>query len=204
MSEMKATTSYEQQIRARSPWRYTRGLLIRWWQNVRYGYIRWVARRNGAKIGQAVVMPFALARKANANLSVGDHTSIQTVDLDLRNPVSIGCHVILGAGTEILTTSHDIDQAEFPAKHYGIVIDDYAWLPTKVLVLPSCRHIGYGAVVSSGSVVVHDVEPMSVVGGNPAQMIRQRRAVHSDLVVESLLGGDYEAYRAARNRNIEP
>lgn len=78
------------------------------------------------------------------------------------------------------------------------MIEDYVWLPTKVLVLPSCRRIGRGAVASSGSVVVHNVEPMQVVGGNPAKLLRMRECVHSSLVVESLLGGDFSVYRAAR------
>lgn len=34
--------------------------------------------------------------------------------------------------------------------------------------------IGIGAVVASGSVVVKDVEPYTVVGGNPARLIRPR------------------------------
>ena len=41
---------------------------------------------------------------------------------------------------------------------------------------------------------------MSVVSGNPAKEIRKRTCVHSELVVESLLGGDYEVYRAMRSR----
>ena len=73
-------------------------------------------------------------------------------------------------------------------------------IPTKVLVLPSCRHIGYGAVVGSGSVVVKDVEPMSVVSGNPAKEFKKRKCVHSKLVVESLLGGDFETYMKVRKQ----
>lgn len=86
-------------------------------------------------------------------------------------------------------------------KYYGIVIEDYAWLPTNILVLPSCMYIGKGAVVSSGSVVVKNVEPMSVVGGNPAKEFKKRTCVHSELVVESLFGGDYYIYKVARNQN---
>lgn len=65
-----------------------------------------------------------------------------------------------------------------------------------MLVLPSCRHIGKGAVIGSGSVVVKDVDSMSVVSGNPAKEFKKRKCVHSKLVVESLLGGDYETYKA--------
>lgn len=105
-----------------------------------------------------------------------------------------------GSNTEIITTSHNIDSPKWVHKYYGIVIEDYAWLPTNILVLPSCRKIGKGAVVSSGSVVVKDVDSMSVVGGNPAREFKKRTCVHYELVVESLLGGDYYAYMAARNR----
>lgn len=57
-----------------------------------------------------------------------------------------------------------------------------------------------GGVISSGSVVVKDVESMSVVGGNPAKEFKRRQCVHSNLVVESLLGGDYRTYRATRKK----
>lgn len=193
-------TTYEIEVRSRSQWHYLKGLLIRWWTNLKYGYIRHIARRNGAVLGQGVVLPLALAKHANSNLVTGDHVSIQTNKIDLRNPVHIGSHVIIGAQSEIITTSHNIDSPDFEHKHYGITIEDYVWIPTKVLVLPSCRHIGRGAVVSSGSVVVRDVEPMTVVGGNPAQVFKHRKQVHTELVVESLLGGDYEAYRQSRKQ----
>lgn len=196
-------TTYCQAIQSRSRVHYLKGLLIRWWTNLKYERARTLARRNGATIGQAVVMPLSLARRANANLVVGDHVSIQTDRLDLRNPVHIGNHVIIGHETEIITTSHYIDSPDFEHKNYGITIDDYVWIPTRVLILPSCRHIGRGAVISSGSVVVRDVDSMSVVGGNPAQEFKRRQQVHTDLVVESLLGGDYVAYREARNQSIK-
>lgn len=55
-----------------------------------------------------------------------------------------------------------------------------------------------GGVISSGSVVVKDVESMSVVGGNPAKELKKRKCVHKNLVVESLLGGDYYTYKKTR------
>ena len=38
---------------------------------------------------------------------------------------------------------------------------------------------------------------MSVVSGNPAVEFKKRECVHTDLCVESMLSGDYEAYRLA-------
>lgn len=191
-------TNYEKDIKGRSTFRYILGLIVRWKQHFKYDKAVRIARKRGASIGENVVMPLSLARKANSNLKIGDHVSIQTDKIDLRNPVTIGNHVIIGSETEIITTSHNIDSEEWEHKHYGLTIEDYVWIPTRVMILPSCRKIQYGGVVSSGSVVVKDVESMSVVGGNPAKEFKNRKCVHKNLVVESLLGGDYYTYKQTR------
>ena len=191
-------TNYEKDIKGRSTFRYILGLIARWKQHFKYNKAVRIARKRGASIGENVVMPLSLARKANSNLKIGDHVSIQTDKIDLRNPVTIGNHVIIGSETEIITTSHNIDSEEWEHKHYGLTIEDYVWIPTRVMILPSCRKIQYGGIISSGSVVVKDVESMSVVGGNPAKEFKKRKCVHKNLVVESLLGGDYYTYRKTR------
>ena len=43
---------------------------------------------------------------------------------------------------------------------------------------------------------------MSVVSGNPAKEFKKRKCVHTDLVVESLLGGDYYVYKQTRKNSI--
>lgn len=189
---------YERNVQDRSWLRYIAGLIVRWKQNIKYMRARRIARKRGAIIGEGVIMPMALAKRANKNLIIGSHSSIQTDKIDVRSPVRIGEHVIIGSGTEIITTSHNIDSPDWEHKYYGITIEAYAWLPTNILVLPSCRNIAYGAVVSSGSVVVKDVGRMSVVGGNPAKEFKKRQCVHSSLIVESLLGGDFYIYRETR------
>ena len=196
-------TIYEKDIQSRSTLRYIVGLLARWKQHFKYDRAVRIARRRGANIGEGVIMPLSLAKKANENLTVGNHVSIQTDLIDLRCPVKIGNHVIIGYGTEIITMSHDIDSPEWEHKSYGMEIEDYVWIPTKVLVLPSCRKIGHGAVVSSGSVVVTNVDSMAVVGGNPAKEFKKRKCVHTNLVIESLLGGDYRIYKQTRKNKIK-
>ena len=74
-----------------------------------------------------------------------------------------------------------------------------AALPT-VICLKVPFSDGLGGVVSSGSVVVKNVETMSVVGGNPAKEFKKRKCVHKNLVVESLLGGDYHTYKKIRKQ----
>ena len=191
-------TNYEKDIKGTSTFRYILGLIARWKQHFKYDKAVRIVRKKGATVGDNVVMPLSLAKAANSNLKIGDHVSIQTDKIDLRNPVTIGNHVIIGSETEIITTSHNIDSEEWEHKHYGLTIEDYVWIPTRVMILPSCRKIQYGGVISSGSVVVKDVESMSVVGGNPAKEFKKRKCVHKNLVVESLLGGDYYTYKKIR------
>lgn len=193
-------TLYEKNVQDRSRLHYLIGLIVRWKQNFKYAKARKIARKRGAKIGEGVIMPIKFAKRANKNLIIGNHTSIQTSKIDLRSPVKIGSNVIIGYGTEIITTSHNIDSPDWEHKYYGIEIEDFTWIPTNVLILPSCRKIGYGAVIGSGSVVVKNINSMDVVSGNPAIPFKKRKCVHSDLIVESLLGGDYHIYKETRNK----
>ena len=59
--------------------------------------------------------------------------------------------------------------------HYkgDTVIGNDVWLGYDVLVMPGVK-IGDGAIIAARSVVVSDVPAYSVVGGNPAKVIKQR------------------------------
>lgn len=101
-------TLYEKNVQDRSLLRYFIGLIVRWKQNFKYARARRIARKRGATIGEGVIMPIN-SQRANSNLTIGNHSSIQTNKIDIRSSVTIGSHVIIGAGTEIITTSRNID-----------------------------------------------------------------------------------------------
>lgn len=187
-------SEYTTNIKNRSKVRYFRGALARLKKYIIYKYIIWLARKNGAIIGNHVTIPYKLAKKANKNLKIGSHTSIQTHLIDLRIPIKIGNNVIIGSGVEIITVSHNVDSVDWEHKYYGIEIEDYCWLATRSFILPSCRKIAYGSVCAAGSVITKNVDSMSIVSGNPAKTLRMRETVHSDLCVESLLGNDFITY----------
>ncbi len=194
---MRSSSAYINNIRNRSKFRFLKGLMPRYISYLRNSYIVWLARKRGATVGDCVTMPYKLAKHANVNLSIGNHTSIQTARIDLRAKIKIGSHVIIGADVEIIAVSHNVDSPDWEHKPYGLVIEDYCWLATRAFILPSCQKIEYGAVCAAGSVVASNIAAMEIVTGNPAKLLRLRKNVHVDLCVESMLGNDYLAYKQA-------
>lgn len=55
-----------------------------------------------------------------------------------------------------------------------LIIGNDVYIGLNVTIMPSVTNIGDGAVIAAGSVVVKDVPPFSVVGGNPANIIKYR------------------------------
>lgn len=53
------------------------------------------------------------------------------------------------------------------------VIGNDVWIGENVLIKQGIK-IGHGTVIGMGSVVTKDVEPYSIVGGNPAKLIKKR------------------------------
>lgn len=47
-----------------------------------------------------------------------------------------------------------------------------AWIGINSTILPGVT-IGYGSIVGANSLVTKDVPPMTVVGGNPAKVIKR-------------------------------
>ncbi len=55
-----------------------------------------------------------------------------------------------------------------------LVVEDDVWVGHYVMILPGCKRIGRGAVIGAGAVVTRDVEPYTIVAGNPARKLRDR------------------------------
>ncbi len=84
---------------------------------------------------------------------------------------------IFGSGWEKVMPA----QGDLPYKGDTVIGHD-VWIGYEALIMPGVR-IGNGAIISSRSVVVSDVPPYSVVGGNPAVPLKQR---FSDAEVDAL------------------
>lgn len=98
----------------------------------------------------------------------------------LSGIVTIGKDVMIGPELMCYTTNHETTRTDIPMIDQGfsktrpITIGDDVWIGSRVIILGGVN-VGNGAVIGAGSVVTHDVPPYSVVGGNPARIIKSRK-----------------------------
>lgn len=87
--------------------------------------------------------------------------------------VTIGAHAIVSQKTYLCTASHDINKKEFPLVTAPITISTQAWVGASAFIAKGVT-IGEGAVVGATASVYKNVNPWTVVGGNPAIPIKTR------------------------------
>lgn len=86
---------------------------------------------------------------------------------------------------------------EFPYKGDTVVEND-VWIGYESLIMPGVR-IGNGAIVSSRSVVVSDVPPYAIVGGNPARVLRTRFEPDTVLQLQRIAWWNWPIERISAN-----
>ncbi len=90
-----------------------------------------------------------------------------------RYVIRTGSDVSIGPEAAILTLGHDPQSPTFADKGGDVVIGDRVWICFRAIILPGIS-IGEGAVVAAGAVVTRDVDPYTIVAGNPARPIAHR------------------------------
>jgi chloramphenicol O-acetyltransferase type B len=109
--------------------------------------------------------------------------------------ISGGCKIFLGGNhrTDWVTTYpfghisthifNTFDGKGHPATKGDVVIGNDVWIGANVTIMSGVK-IGDGAVIANNAHVVKNVEPYSIVGGNPAKLIKLRFEPH---VIKRLL-----------------
>lgn len=108
------------------------------------------------------------------NIVLGDRVFInQNCTIYDLAPVTIGDDVLLGPNVSLITTGHPVSPSRRFAELVADPIDIGAnvWIAAGATVVGGVT-IGRNSVVAAGSVVTRDVPADSLVGGNPAKVIR--------------------------------
>lgn len=142
--------------------------------------VPWVTRRTlvrcfGSKQGYDATFYPSVRIFAPWNLQTGEHVVLgSNVELYNKGMVTIGNNVVISRDVFFCTASHDITSPTMDLVVRPIVIGDNVWIAAKSMILPGVT-IGKGAVVGAGTVVAKDVPPWSIVVGNPARVVSERR-----------------------------
>ena len=91
--------------------------------------------------------------------------------VSIEDYVSIGMNTMINAHSNP-TCSLELKQKYYPRRVASTKIKKGAWITPGCIILAGIT-IGENAVVGAGSVVIKDVEPYSVVAGNPAKLIKR-------------------------------
>lgn len=111
-------------------------------------------------------------------LDIGDESAIGEKSLVYNlGQVSIGAKVTISHRAHLCAGTHDYTDPALPLLRPPITIGDQAWICADAFVGPGVQ-IGEGAVVGARAVVFKDVAAWQVVGGNPAQVVKQRVLRH--------------------------
>ena len=89
---------------------------------------------------------------------------------------------------------------ELPYKGDTVIGND-VWIGYDSLVMPGV-HIGNGAIVAARSVVVSDVPAYSVVGGNPARVIKPRFAADVVARLEAVAWWDWPIEKVTQHLRV--
>lgn len=143
-------------------------------RSVGSGWKRFLLRLFGARIDATAIVYSSAKVYYPANLTMGAYACLAS-DVDCYNvaPVTIGANSTVSQGAYLCTASHDITDPLNPLVTKPIVIEDQAWVAAGAFVGMGVT-IGQGAVVGARAAVFKDVEPWTVVGGNPAKFIKRR------------------------------
>lgn len=128
------------------------------------------------------------------NIKIGMYTYGGAFNPTIFYPakVVIGNYCTIGSIMSVHRRNHPIQRVSthplFYSEHYTAHKNDYldiprdnplnighdVWIGRNSIILPGCETIGNGAVIGAGAVVTKNVEPYTIIVGNPAKVLRKR------------------------------
>ena len=106
------------------------------------------------------------------NVKIGNNSVIGR-QCHLLGNITIKDNVSITAQAYIASSSHYVQSSLFEAYTSPIVIEDYAWIGARAMILPGVK-IGKGAVLGATSTATKSIPDYSIYAGSPAKAVGVR------------------------------
>jgi putative colanic acid biosynthesis acetyltransferase WcaF len=170
--EVSQWTSRQKAVRV--GWAVVESTLFRMSFHNWYPWRAWLLRRFGATVGRKVRIRRTVRIEIPWNLSLGDEVIVgDAVILYALGPITVGPRTLISQYAHLCAGSHDYTIPQYPLLRPPIAIGADAWVAADAFVGPGVT-IGNRAIVGARSSVFKDVPSNTIVGGNPARVIRER------------------------------
>jgi putative colanic acid biosynthesis acetyltransferase WcaF len=139
-----------------------------------WSFRRVLLRMFGAKIGKDVNIYPSVRVSIPWNLHIEDQVTIGAhAILYALGPIHIAERSLISHYAYLCAGSHDYRYSDLPLTKPPIFIGAGAWVCTDAFIGPGVI-VGARSIVGARAVVVKDVPPDTIVGGNPARILKPR------------------------------
>ena len=132
---------------------------------------------NDFRIGNdSTIEDFSTINNGVGHVMIGDRTRIGMSNV-IIGPVTIGNDIMFAQNIVLSGLNHGYEDITIPPSQQKttmaeIVVEDEVWIGANAVIVAGVR-IGKHSIVAAGSIVTKNVPPYSIVGGNPAKLLKQ-------------------------------
>ena len=160
-------------------------------------HIKWrrYSISEGFHAGRGVVIWGKNEIKIGKNFYIGRYSQIECDSIIGNNVIFANCVALvgkydhnyqqIGTSTRLASKIRDKDY-NWKGLTSKIFIEDDVWIGYGAIIMSGVK-IGRGSIIAAGSLVTRDIEPYSIVGGNPAKFIKFRFTEAEILKHESII-----------------
>lgn len=144
-------------------------------KKIRYQCCRQIFKQCGKNVNIERCAFFA----SGSELCIGDYSGLG-YHCNVPGNIQIGKYVMMGPNCHILGSNHSFNDCNTPMMFQGsqerkqTIIEDDVWIGQYVTMTPG-RTVKKGTIIGVGCVLTKDFPEYSVVGGNPAVLIKNRK-----------------------------
>ncbi|HOS48221.1 MAG TPA: acyltransferase [Bacteroidia bacterium] len=132
---------------------------------------------NGFSLGiNSTIEDYTVVNNGMGDVKIGNGVRVGLSNV-IIGPVEIGNNIIIAQHVVMSGLNHGYEEINVPIRLQPcttskIIIEDDCWIGANAVITAGVK-IGKHSIVAAGSVITKDVPPYSIVGGNPAKLLKQ-------------------------------